>query len=355
MSTALRIVTGFFFATALGCAATDDTGGRSDKGAKDLDIVVDDGTEPNGTEDTSADSSDGRPRGCGKMDILFVIDDSGSMECEQQFLGQTFPRFIEVLDTYSNDFASQVSYRIGVTTTWRSFTYSIGKPGPFNPPYTENADGQDGDLVTLPGMAAPWIEGPGNKIELESLFATLAFRGTGGSGYEMPLEGMRLALAKDAPGQPNEGFLREDSLFIAIVITDEDDCSRTDDNFVIDPYAIEPFNCMHPKPDPKLEPLTTYREALDERFGGPDNYVFVAMAGRNRCGAEVYPTKCDSDDGQYAGAAQAIRLFEFVHGYVNKDGGKNGMFIDICTSDLADALAGALDKMQVACNNFTPR
>jgi len=39
---------------------------------------------------------------CSKMDILFVIDDSGSMGEEQGNLAQNFPLFIEALDNFND-------------------------------------------------------------------------------------------------------------------------------------------------------------------------------------------------------------------------------------------------------------
>ena len=58
--------------------------------------------------------------GCSKMDLLFVIDNSGSMQQEQTNLIANFPTFISVLD------ASGLDYRVAVTTTpptaWSPFS-----------------------------------------------------------------------------------------------------------------------------------------------------------------------------------------------------------------------------------------
>ena len=42
----------------------------------------------------------GTMMGCDKMDILFIVDNSGSMSEEQTNLAQNFPKFIDVLSTY---------------------------------------------------------------------------------------------------------------------------------------------------------------------------------------------------------------------------------------------------------------
>lgn len=49
-----------------------------------------------------------------KTDILFVIDNSGSMEVEQQNIGNSFYQFINLLDSISG---GQLDYRIAIVTT----------------------------------------------------------------------------------------------------------------------------------------------------------------------------------------------------------------------------------------------
>jgi len=52
-----------------------------------------------------------------KMDILFVIDNSGSMSQEQTNLVANFPQFVSVLE------ASNLDYRVAVTTTSVDYHY----------------------------------------------------------------------------------------------------------------------------------------------------------------------------------------------------------------------------------------
>jgi hypothetical protein len=64
-----------------------DTGTGTDDGTTKLDVV------PEDTGDTAIDE------GCGKIDFLFVIDNSASMLGEQESLIQSFPGFIsEIVD-----------------------------------------------------------------------------------------------------------------------------------------------------------------------------------------------------------------------------------------------------------------
>src|SRR4051794_8019943 len=60
--------------------------------------------------------------GCTKMDVLFVIDNSGSMGEEQTNLVANFPMFISVLDQ------SGLDYRVGVTTTGRDYAWTEMTP-----------------------------------------------------------------------------------------------------------------------------------------------------------------------------------------------------------------------------------
>lgn len=324
-------------ALVFGCEATKDSENSSTDGDTDTDSDTDIDSDADGDSDSDGDSD-----GCEKMDILFVIDDSGSMGCEQTYLSQAFPEFIEVIDNYSTE--NQVDYRIGVTSTGRTAHYTIEIP--FFPPIPFNENGDDGVLTEEGGQQ--WIDGPGNQSGIISWFQGAATLGTAGPSFEMPLQCLGLALAKDQPGQANDGFLRDNALFVTVIITDEDDCSTTEDDFVIMDDA-----CMTPTPDPFLEPLQSYKDFLDETFGGSDRYVVVTVAGLDGCGAEAYPTTCEEDD-VYAGAMGAERLVDFMQNYIGTEETDNGVFSDICSESMSDALAVALDKMTVACDEYPP-
>jgi hypothetical protein len=319
----------------------------SDRGAGGADGDADTDTDTDTDGDTDADSDADADIGCDKMDILFVVDDSGSMACEQEMLTSSFPGFIQVLEEYNNANADQISYRIGVTSTGRSLDYSIDAP--LFPPIPMSEDGLDGDLVEVDGQK--WIDGPGDTAAITAAFAEAASLGTGGPSFEMPLECMREALDKDASGGNNEGFLREDSLFIAVVITDEDDCSRTDNDF-----TISHDQCMtdaaYP-PDEVLVPLQEFKDFLNGRFGGTDRWVFVTISGATDCDTTSWSSdSCDPEEDPYAGAFESVRLMDWMNNYVGVTESDNGVFADICTTNLPDALAAALAKMEVACDEY---
>jgi hypothetical protein len=333
-------------ALAAACGTSGDRAGSSDA---DTDTDTDADTDIDTDADTDTDSD--ADVGCDKMDILFVIDDSGSMACEQEMLATAFPGFIGVLEDYNNANADQVSYRIGVTSTGRTLDYTIDAPpvGPIDPPPINLSEsGLDGDLADVGD--AKWIDGPGDTTAITAAFTEAASLGTGGTSFEMPLECMREALQKDAAGGSNEGFLREDSLFIAVVITDEDDCSRTDNDF-----TISHDQCMTDTAHPAAEvlvPLEEFRTYLNGRFGSQDRWVFVTISGATDCDATSWASSsCDPED-TYAGAFESVRLIDWMNNYVGVTDTDNGVFADICTTSLPDALAAALAKMEVACDEY---
>src|SRR5688500_7633987 len=70
-------------------------------------------------------SGTGEERQCNQMDIIFVVDDSGSMSEEQSNLGANFPMFASLLQSYTNADGDHIDFRVAVTTTGRDMDYSI--------------------------------------------------------------------------------------------------------------------------------------------------------------------------------------------------------------------------------------
>lgn len=188
-------------------------------------------------------------------DILFVIDDSGSMSEEQANLRDNLGAFIDALiaSPVQNDF------RIGVTSTSvEEFTdpatglpgqaYTAGPAAALPVPYPHGAlvavrQGAGGavtpgdldyDLAANPatsgwGGARVLDKGDGSAAALAALardFKANVLLGLGGSGKEQPLRAARLALT-DRLRDANAGFLRPGARLAIVIVTDEDDCSDT--------------------------------------------------------------------------------------------------------------------------------
>jgi hypothetical protein len=164
------------------------------------------------------------------VDILFVIDNSGSMEEEQTSLAANFPSFIARLETIEGGLPN---VHIGVVSS------DVGA-GPWNIAMC-SGDGDNGMLQTTPRVAGcsppdgafivDVVDDAGARTTnysgtLADTFSCIARLGTTGCGFEQHLESMRRAL--DGTNGFNAGFLREDAYLAVIFIADEDDCSTRD-------------------------------------------------------------------------------------------------------------------------------
>lgn len=277
-----------------------------------------------GDADVDASSS---ASSCLKMDLLFIIDDSGSMAEEQTNLANNARPFIERLDKFVEGCGPEYDYRIAVITGGRSQSYTLmtglGDPFPASFDFTE--DGGDGHFRKVCTMPRPWIErGDSDRVEN---FACATQVGTGGPSIEMPLEAMSLALKERVADGTNPAFLRNDALLAIVLITDADDCSRKDNNFVLSPNA----DCTGPDAGPGFIPPQQYVTLLDDLKGSRDRWCVAAIAAE---------TPCESDAGL---AEEAYRLKEFI-GAV----GDGGAFGSICSGDLTTGLDTALKTFDAA-------
>ena len=195
----------------------DDDGGTS-AGDGDSAPKLDVGS---GSPTGGADAGEGGVQtGCEKVDLLFVIDDSISMDDEQAALIAAFPDFIDAMQAELGD---TDGYHIGVTTTdvyAGDQTCGAGLRGTL---VTRTA-GQDSSNA----QCGPYSSGKRFMTEADDLasrFGCAAQVGTAGDPDERPMESMIAALSPGqlAVGGCNEGFLRDDALLVVVVITDEED------------------------------------------------------------------------------------------------------------------------------------
>ncbi len=267
-------------------------------------------------------------RACQKMDFVFVIDDSGSMGEEQTNLASNFPAFIDVVENYTTSAGDQLDYRIAITTTGRDVDYTIdvfGTQIPFND------RGDNGAFRQECGMTRRWLER--GDADVKTTFSCAAKVGTGGPTLEMPLYALELALNDRVSDGTNQNFLRDDALLAVVILTDEDDCSRTDNNF-----TIPNDQCTGGQAQP-VEPIAGYVSMLDTVKGDRGRWATAIIAGPG-------PGSCSSGFGE---AIEAVRLGEFA-----TLTGTNAVFSSICDGDLATALQNAISTFSAACENFPP-
>ena len=136
-----------------------------------------------------------------EVDVLWVIDNSCSMQDDQDALTDAFPEFMDFFIGLSD-----LDYHIGVVST---DMYDTG-------------DGQ-GQLREADGYR--WIDR--NVPDPIPYFTIMAAMGTTGSGDEMGRAGAYHALETQRESV-NQGFLRDDAFLSVVVISDEDDSSDMD-------------------------------------------------------------------------------------------------------------------------------
>ncbi|HVK89394.1 MAG TPA: vWA domain-containing protein [Kofleriaceae bacterium] len=163
------------------------------------------------------------------VDILFVIDNSGSMADKQANLAANFPNFINVLNTIQGGLPD---VHIGVVNS------DMGVDSTNDAPASAisgcSGAGSNGDLqtsgATITGKFISDIkqsDGTRSKNytgDLATVFGQMAKVGAGGCGFEQHLEAMKRALNNNPV---NAGFLRQEAFLAVIFIADEDDCSAS--------------------------------------------------------------------------------------------------------------------------------
>ncbi len=161
----------------------------------------------------------------GKIDILFIMDNSGSMREEQMVVSSASAAFLNAIN------AENIDYHIGVTTT--GIEEASGScPGGAN-------GGEAGRLFPVDGSRARWITK--NTLHAASIFASNIQVGLC-HGTERGLEAAYRALSSPLVGSiddyrttisqdGNLGFYRTDARLVIVVVSDEEDQSLQNSSF----------------------------------------------------------------------------------------------------------------------------
>lgn len=277
------------------------------------------------------------------LDILFVIDNSQSMEDKQRELSTELPA---LLNSLRRGVESPLDLHIGVTST------DVGA-GDFNITACNN-EGDNGILqintnagcslnsdryIAQNGMSANF------SGQIEDVFSCISNLGVSGCGFEQPLEAMLRAL--DGTNPSNDGFMRPEAMLAVVLLTDEDDCSTAneemfDTDFALDnPDSIlgslssfrcfefgvvcDPDNprttgakidCRSREDSEYMHPVGEYEEFLGGLKDSGGKVVFTAIAGVGNVSVGPVPdtmgTRLNSVCGMGAaeGAVPAVRIAE---------------------------------------------
>jgi hypothetical protein len=196
-----------------------------------------------------------KQRATPEVDVLWVIDNSGSMDMEQARLARNFPSFIQYF------VESGLDWHIGVISTDTS------------------APDQSGRLQGASGLRYLTPESP-RPVEL---FSQMAQLGTTGSADERGRRSAWLALTDPLRSGFNGGFYREDASLHVVVISDEPDATE----------------------QPTRNEFVSWMRALK---ADPEDVTFSAIVG-------PAPSGCANSDGTFANSgANYLDLVQAIGG-----------------------------------------
>ncbi|MFH1436815.1 MAG: hypothetical protein ABIJ56_14000 [Pseudomonadota bacterium] len=329
------------------------------------------------------------------VDVLVVVDNSGSMAAEQSMLRDAFPGLItSILDPpFDPDTGKRVhppvrDLHVGVVST------DMGVGGYDVQTCDEPMVGDDGVLQRTPRGAScapsypmflsyqigeteePYID---MVNAMAQDFGCIAVLGTNGCGFEQQLEAAWKALmVHSQTGGANAGFLRQDTILVILFVTDEEDCSAQDTS-IFDiaslPYSIN-LQCYYQKD--KLYGIDRYLNDLSSLRSNRANlllgFIVGVPPGEARCegrGSDIggcldveamqevvradgelleyackYPSDCLPPDPPDAGncsseAFPAVRYVQLAQQF-----GDNAVVQSICTSSFEPAVAALTERLR---------
>jgi len=302
-------------------------------------------------------------QGCRPVDLLFVVDNSGSMQDEQGRLTEAFPGFMSELETALGE-APDVHAMVVDVDAWQFETCGLAcEPPPecLNPDGTCNLFGGPDCAPCIVAMACelepgfscdlepeqcqdvlgagvdnPLGTGASNMAcdfatgarymdsmiepDFEAAFACAASVGTASyAETEKTMEAMVEALGGEGEAaECNAGFLRDDAVLGIVFVTDESDDPGDSEGNVVDWVS----------------------DVVTAKGDDAESVVVLGLFGDNDMANAICPPFVE--DGQ-EGAEPAPRLRQFVQAWDDR-----GLAGSVCAEDyepyfaeLADVLAGA--------------
>lgn len=313
-----------------------------------------------------------------ELDLLFVIDDSGSTRDKQTVFAANFPRFIEALEGFAEGLPN---LHIGVVSTTVDLGVSNvgGCPRPasadngllHNEPFQASCAPLSGRFIVDNVDAFTGDRRRNYTGDLDDALSCIAQLGAEGCGFEAPLEAMKRALDGSRP--ENAGFLRKNAFLAVVFLVDEDDASVADRGlFTPTPQSDFPaqplfaYQCdqpisstaagnytnCRPRTGAALTDTTQYFEFL-QALKPPGRTVVAVIGGEPNPNIGVGPLtigafqqplallpSCTATiNGNPAMARPALRLADFASKFADR-----GLFRTVCQPDYSQTLAdiGAL-------------
>lgn len=192
-----------------------------------------------------------------KLDVLFVVDNSGSMLTSQNNLAANFPSFIDKFITKGYDF------RIAVTTTdafygdqFLSTSCSL-----CNVAQTRFRTGVNPAVYVI-DRADYDLTLPSEEARLKNDFTLNVKVGTAGSGDERAFSSFKAALNSSL----NIGFHRPDAFLAIVIVSDEEDFSQSE------------YTMNESYSNANLHSVASYKTFLDSFTGGSSSADYSVSA-----------------------------------------------------------------------------
>jgi hypothetical protein len=273
-------------------------------------------------------------------DVLFVVDDSGSMSDKQQNLADNFQGFIERLAGS----ATRNLYQVAVVTSsvnrydFGAFpdTYISSTVCPASPlsgqPYPKGAivsvsGPDDPTRRVLSTTQPPRILSAGSPTLVQD-FRSNVFVGVCGSGREQGMEAARLALSEPLLSGANAGLVRRGARLVVVFVSDDDDCS--------DPQGTgtseEPPGCTS-------YPVQNYVDFLRGPIGGePKDLLVAAIVAVDP--STLQPSQCRVQGTGAEVEHAAYRYRQLVDAF-----GTRGIVDSVCNASFYDTLVAIASRI----------
>jgi hypothetical protein len=272
--------------------------------------------------------------GCEKVDFLFVVDNSVSMQDQQAALVASFPGFLAAIQT---TLSAKSDYHIMVVDTDAWGRCNTANPWTGIDPgsttcnsYIKTTVFEECDRVIGAGVVHPAGQYASNKpcafasgkrylaegdADLAGTFGCAALVGVAGHSSERPMDAMVAAVSAglNASGGCNHGFLREDAILVVTFISD----------------------------DPNYEDAGTaadwYQAVLAAKAGNAKAVVVLGLTPN-------FPG-CQNGKGPPKGAHWS----EFIALWAD-----HGLEASVCNADYTPFFAEAVAIIDDACDEFEP-
>jgi hypothetical protein len=227
---------------------------------------------------------------CNQLDILFIIDNSGSMGEEQKNLAANFPYLIQKIRGLKDGEGKDINADVNIMVTTSDFGHPLCTPfykdgympakgAPISTACTDRLErftGVGDPVIQIPeactdgcspaSAAAPMgpfihfnpmssnvLDPDGMGDPVADALACIGPQGIDGCGMEATLETMLQALDPNKPwNMGDEPFLRQGALLAIVVVTDEEDCAVKDYGYFDPSNADDPMYTQYWEIEPTM-------------------------------------------------------------------------------------------------------